>query len=415
MCPGVRQSPSLDRTGNACIDIRRGKFGDILGMSDAFSIGENAVGLLKGRGGVAEQILAFDWASTSLGPVETWPRSLTNILCTVLASRQPICFWWGPDLLQLHNDDYLPMLADRADRALGAPFQELWADVWQDVKPFVDQALQGKGTWAEDLPLKMIRNGKVVETFWTFSYSPLYDDNGQIAGLMNIVSETTEAVRDRNALAAEVERANTALAAQRGAERQQRLLQRELTHRMKNTLAMVQAIVSQSLKRADDIDGGVRLASERIVALGRAQDLLMRTNWETADIRTVIAAAFAPHSDMPDRLQADGPDVNLTPQQALGLSLAVHELATNATKYGALSSDRGRVQVRWEIAGDGGFSFRWVEADGPAVKQPAKTGFGSRLTTRVVPTYFDGRAAFDFQPDGVIYLLTGRLEDDAQD
>lgn len=375
----------------------------------------DATARLAGGGRMADQILAFDWAGTSLGPVETWPRSLTNILRTVLASRQPICFWWGPDLLQLHNDDYLPMLADRADRALGAPFQDLWADVWQDVKPFVDQALQGSGTWAEDLPLSMVRNGVVVETFWTFSYSPLYDDDGQIAGLMNIVSETTGAVRDRNALAAEVERANVALAAQREAERQQRLLQRELSHRMKNTLAMVQAIVSQSLKRADDIDGGVRMASERIVALGRAQDMLMRANWETADIRAVVASAFAPHSDTPDRLEADGPEVNLTAQQALGLSLVVHELATNATKYGALSSDRGRIKVRWEVADKGGFSFRWAEADGPTVKQPARRGFGSRLTTRVVPTYFDGRAAFDFRPDGVIYLLTGRLEDDEQD
>ena len=125
------------------------------------------------RGQMAQKIMAFDWASTSLGPMQAWPRSLTNILQTVLASRQPICFWWGPDLLQLHNDDYLPMLADRVDRALGMPFRELWSDVWQDVEPFVEQALRGHGTWAENLPLKMVRNGRAVETYWTFSYSPL--------------------------------------------------------------------------------------------------------------------------------------------------------------------------------------------------------------------------------------------------
>ena len=122
-------------------------------------------GLLLPRSGrMAQQILSFDWAGTSLGPIGSWPRSLRNILSTVLASRQPICFWWGPDLLQFHNDDYLPVLADRQDRALGAPFEEMWADVWDGVKPFVDEAMAGRGTWAENLPLDMVRNGGPCRT-----------------------------------------------------------------------------------------------------------------------------------------------------------------------------------------------------------------------------------------------------------
>lgn len=206
--------------------------------------------LLPNHGQMAEQISSFDWANTSLGPMGAWPRALRNVVSTVLASRQPICFWWGPELLQMHNDDYLPLLADRVDRALGRPFQAVWADVWEDVRPFVEEAMSGRGTWAENLPLKMVRHGIVQDTFWTFSYSPLHDDDGKIVGLMNIVTETTDAVRDRTALAAEVERANAALQAQQEAERQQRVLQHELAHRMKNTLAMVQAIAVQSLRRA---------------------------------------------------------------------------------------------------------------------------------------------------------------------
>jgi two-component sensor histidine kinase len=358
---------------------------------------------------MAERIVTFDWTGTSLGPIDSWSRSLMNVLRTVLASRQPICFWWGPELLQIHNDDYLPMLADRADRALGAPFKELWADVWADVSPFVDEAMNGRGTWAENLPLNMVRGGAVERTFWTFSYSPLYDDHGQIAGLMNIVTETTDAVRDRAALAAEVQRANAALAAQREAERQQRLLQHELSHRMKNTLAMVQAVVSQSLKRANDIDGGARLASERIQALGRAHDTLTNANWENADIREVIDAAVRPHRDRPERIRIKGESVSLTAQQALGLSLAVHELSTNAVKYGALSTDQGWVQVAWSISDDGAFSFQWVEQGGPRIETPERKGFGSRLTTRAVPTYFDGNAAMEFRPEGLVYALSGRL------
>jgi hypothetical protein len=193
------------------------------------------------------------------------------------------------------------MLADREDRALGAPFRELWSDVWKDVEPYVQSAMQGRGTWTEDLPLGMVRNGQVEPTFWTFSYSPLYGDDGKVAGLMNIVTETTRAVRDRRAVAAEIERTNAALASQKEAERHQRILQRELSHRMKNTLTMVQAIVSQSLKGAADIDGGVRVASARIEALGRAQDMLTSASWKAADIEDVVRAAFAPHCDRPRR------------------------------------------------------------------------------------------------------------------
>ena len=104
-----------------------------------------------GNGQMAEQISSFDWAKTSLGPIDAWPRALQNIVSTVLAWRQPICFWWGPDLLQIHNDDYLPLLADRADNALGQPFQKLWSDVWNGVRPFVEEAMAGRGTWAENL------------------------------------------------------------------------------------------------------------------------------------------------------------------------------------------------------------------------------------------------------------------------
>ncbi|WP_246018255.1 sensor histidine kinase [Pelagibacterium montanilacus] len=360
---------------------------------------------------MVQQIRVFDWERTSLGPIETWPRSLMNVLAMVLASRQPICFWWGPELLQFHNDDYLPMLADRVDRALGAPFKDLWSDVWEGVKPFVDEALSGQGTWAENLHLAMVRNGRVEQTYWTFSYSPLFDDDGRIAGLMNVVTETTAALRDREALAAEVARTNAALVAQREAERQQRLLQRELSHRMKNTLAMVQAIVSQSLRQSAG-EEGARRASERIQALGRAQDMLTSASWQDADIRDVIMAAVEPHCDRPDRMVIEGPGIGLSAQQGLGLSLALHELSTNALKYGALSTDSGCVHVRWACDADGGFDFRWQEEGGPEVIEPERKGFGSRLTTRVVPTYFDGTASIEFRSEGLVYALAGRLAGD---
>lgn len=369
---------------------------------------------LPNHGYMAEQISSFDWAKTQLGPMDSWPRALTNVLSTVLASRQPISFWWGPELLQIHNDAYLELLADRLDRALGRPFPEVWSDVWQDVKPYVDQALAGTGTWEVNMPLTMVRHGVVQETFWTFSYSPLFDDDGRIAGLMNIVTETTDAVRDRNALAAEVERAQAALRAQQEAERQQRILQKELTHRMKNTLSIVQAIVGQSLRRAHDLEQGAHLASERIAALGRAQEIITSADWQGADMREVVRAAIEPHQDRPGRFVINGERATVTAQQALGLCLAIHELATNAVKYGALSSDEGRVQLDWSVNGDGLFSFTWTEQDGPPVHPPDGNGFGSQLTTQVVPAYFNGEAEIAFQPHGLVYALSGQLAGQAQ-
>lgn len=341
--------------------------------------------------------------------------SPTDMSLARLASRQPICFWWGPDLLQFHNDDYLPMLADREDRALGAPFKELWSDVWEDVKPFVDQALSGKGTWAEDLPLAITRDGAAMQTFWTFSYSPLFDDNGDVSGLMNIVTETTAAVRSRIALDEGIKKANEALAAQRKAEQQHRLLQRELSHRLKNQLALVQAIVSQSLDRATDIASGARVTAERIVALGRSHDIIGDQGSDTADIRDVVDAGVKPHRDGQDRIEIAGPAVSLTSQQALGLSLAIHELSTNAVKYGALANDSGRICIDWSSPTDGSLIFRWSERNGPAVKKPARRGFGSRLATKVVPAYFDGKSTLDFRPEGLVFTLIGRIGSQSRD
>ncbi|MEX6509099.1 sensor histidine kinase [Jiella sp. M17.18] len=370
--------------------------------------------LLREGGRMGAAIAGKDWSKTSLGPFASWERSLLTVLRLVLATRQPICFWWGPDLLQFHNDAYLPMLWDRAETALGAPARELWADVWPGVEPMVDAALSGRGTWNENLPLQIVRNGSPRDSFWTFSYSPLHDDRGEIVGLLNIVTETTDAVQDRaglaeanRLLAEEVERTKAALAAQREAERRQHVLQRELSHRLKNTLAIVQAVVSQSLRHAASPEEAAQLAFDRIGALDRAQDMLTTASWEAADIGAVVAAAVEPHRDRGDRITLAGPSADVSAKQAMGLSLALHELATNATKYGALSVPAGRVAINWGFDADGGLFFEWQETGGPAVAPPKRKGFGARLTERVVPAYFEGSAVLEYHPDGVRYRLTG--------
>lgn len=361
-------------------------------------------------GAVAREIDEIDWSQTSLGPIEHWPPALKTTLRLVLSSRQPMCFWWGKDLLQFHNDTYLPMLEGRPMSALGKPARIYWADVWEGVEPFVHRALSGEGTWMEDLPLQMIRNGVAVPTYWTFSYSPIYDDDGEIAGLLNVVTEKTAAIADRQALEQAYLEAQNHLAERERHEDELKLLNRELAHRMKNTLAMVQSIISQSLRGAASIQEAAATIGARIQTLAKAQDLLTGMSTTAAEITAIARSAVAPHVDGEGRIVIEGPEVYLSAQQALGLSLAIHELATNATKYGALSAPHGRVHMSWGQLPDSGFTFDWRESGGPHVIEPSRRGFGSRLTERVVSDLFQGEAGIRFQPEGVSFSLVGKLQ-----
>ena len=358
---------------------------------------------------VARYLNAVDWSRTSLGALEKWTFSLKSTVRTVLSTRQPMCFWWGPELLQFHNDAYLPMLGQRVDRAIGAPFRELWSDVWDDVLPFVETALSGQGTWQENLPLVVTRNGYEEPTHWTFSYSPIYDDDGSIAGILNNVTETTQAVADRRALEEAYREAQKHLAERGKYEDELRLLNRELAHRMKNTLAMVQAIISQSLRGASSLAEASATINARIQTLAKAQDVLTGMSVTAAEITALTDAALAPHRDGGDRINVHGPRVYLSAQQALGLSLAVHELATNATKYGALSVSQGRVDITWSHQLGDDFTFDWRESQGPRVSEPTRRGFGSRLTERIVSDLFKGQAKIDFAAEGVVFSLVGKL------
>lgn len=365
---------------------------------------------LDGGGAMGDAIRAFDWASTSLGPMEGWPVSLKSTLRMMLTSRQPISVFWGRDLLMFYNDAYAPFLTDRHERALGRLFEEIWSDVWEDVQPFVVEALSGRGTWSEDMRLMMLRNGVMEETFWTYSYSPLYGDRGEIAGMINITSDTTANVHGRAAVEQMIGDAQRQLEHQATLDRQRRVVQREMAHRIKNILSMTMAVVSQSLRHAGSIADAEATIVHRIGALARAQDVLTSDHLENVDVHALISQAVAPHQDRDGRIMIDGHAVKVSSQQALGLSLAIHELATNAVKYGALSSDAGRVRVFWRESENDAFRLEWTEAGGPSVTPPTRSGFGSRLTSRIVAGYFRGKGELVYEPTGLRYLLTGRID-----
>lgn len=185
----------------------------------------------------------------------------------------------------------------------------------------------------------------------------------------------------------------------------------ELNHRVKNTLTVIQSIAAQTL-RGSEVPASVRDAlNGRLIALASAHDLLTLSNWATSNIRTILERALAYFSASDTmRISLDGPDLAVTPAQSVSLALAIHELAANAARHGALSSPSGRVGVDWERDRDENrFVMRWRESGGPPVRPPAQEGFGSRLLQRVVASDLDGDVALRFEPAGLNCVIRGRL------
>ena len=162
----------------------------------------------------------------------------------------------------------------------------------------------------------------------------------------------------------------------RNAEQQQAMLNEELGHRMKNSMALVQAIASQTLRGAGD-RVAVQAFNQRIAALSRAHDVLLQQSWTSAKLADVVLGAISAHTD-PARVSCGGPEVSLEPKAALSLSLLLHELATNAVKYGSLSVPDGVIRVNWRRE-DGALMLDWVEQGGPPATPPERSGLGSRL------------------------------------
>lgn len=179
----------------------------------------------------------------------------------------------------------------------------------------------------------------------------------------------------------------------------------ELNHRIKNVMATVQAIASQTLRSAASVEEARETFSSRLIALGKSYDLLTRENWAGADLRDIIADTVKPHSVGSNRFRIEGPYVWLVPSAALSVAMAVHELATNAAKYGALANEEGHVDIAWQFTGydkDRRLSLHWTESGGPPVILPTRKGFGSRLVQQVLAAELGGKIEIAFAPSGVV-------------
>ena len=628
--------------------------------------------------GMAERIRRFDWDSTPLGPVESWPETLRFLVRLAENSSFPTAIYWGPDLRLLYNDAWAPIPGERHPGALGKPAREVWHDIWHIIEPQFRQVIEtGKGLAVYEQMLPMLREGQVEETWWNYSFTPVTGSDGSVEGILNQGHEITAAIEAERRLSFQIKvadrlrgitdpleakrtaatllgeylgaarvgfvevdearnrivlksdwtrspdvpsltgqaavlsdlpkaaldylrtgqvlaisdvddlgrnssdedaalgtrlgvkavitvplvregrlkamlfvheigprrwkRSEAAMArdvAERSwaaverafaeqslrasedhyrhtvelnpqvtwtalpdgqlnrvarrwfdwtgttglgdtwaqglhpddrersgdawgrsiatgepydiehrvkfvdgsyrwarsrafprrnvegeillwygstediherkvAEERQRLLINELNHRVKNSLATVQAIAFQTLKGDISLAEARSRFEARLLALSQAHNMLTEQNWEGAALARVVEQATEHLAD-PSRMSIVGEDLWLAPRAALALSLALHELATNAAKYGALAGDAGRVEIIWAVDGDA-LKLEWKERDGPPVVEPADRGFGSRLIERGLAADLGGTARLAFEPDGVRCTIAASL------
>jgi two-component sensor histidine kinase len=362
-------------------------------LREVARMGEEAVSdFLSGGGEMGALTRGLDWSKTPLGWPETWPQSLRVTVRLVLTSRHPMFIWWGPELIQFYNDAYRETMGpERHPSALGARGRECWDEIWDIIGPQIEYVMAGKGaTWHEDQLVPVTRHGRREDVWWTYSFGPI-DLEDEVGGVLVVCRDVTSEHVAREAL---------------------NLINEELKHRVKNTLTVLGAVAAQTFR---DVSSKADLEKYqgRLASFGRAQDLLTAANWATAPLHDVIKTALSPYRTGEGRFTVSGPPMVVKSRQALALSLAIHELATNALKYGALTVETGRVSITWksEDQPDGPkFVFVWREFGGPSVSQPASVGFGSRLITRVLKDDFRGSVDVSYGSTGLICSLTAPLE-----
>lgn len=261
--------------------------------------------------------------------------------------------------------------------------------VAREVLPAVDR----DGQWVGELDFRHFRTGELIPVL--YSVFPVTDATGALIGYGTVTRDFRE---------------------RRRAEDDMRLMNGELAHRLKNVLAVVQSVAAQTLRGVPEAEAASRNLSARLVALGAATDVLTGTSWRSADLRELATRALSPHGRIGERILLSGPAVTLRPELTVAFALALHELATNAAKYGALSNDIGTVTLAWSVDGDGDdgvLAVSWREQGGPPVTPPERKGFGSVLIERSLRSYFSGKAATDYRPDGLVFELEARLKDAA--
>lgn len=468
-------------------------------------------------GETAELIRNYDWSSTSLGPIETWPQFVRTPVDLALRSPVPMVMLWGADGIMIYNDAYAIFAGGRHPQLLGSRVLEGWPEVADFNRRVMEVGLRGETLSFQDQNLTLYRSG-VAESVWMdLNYSPIVDDHGQSVGVLAIVVETTSRVQTEARLRVANERIQLALdagaiigtwlwdipndkftaderfartfsiepdKAQQGLplstitecihpdDREEietlirqtvetggpyraeyRILQpdgtirwveanglcqhdwdgkplrfpgvlidvterkehedhlffimRELTHRSKNLLAVIQSIARQTVRTSENLEQFEARFVGRLQALARSHDTLVSQNWRGAILSDLVKLQLSPFIEDERRVLSGGPAVTLNSEATQNLGLAFHELATNASKYGALRGTAGKVHITWALKkqDDGGklLEIVWREEDGPAVDRPRRHGFGTKVIELMINSALKGRAHSEFRTGGIVW------------
>ena len=322
--------------------------------------------------------------------VEEFKEELGPFVVAADTTRMPMVFTdakKSDNPIIFANDSFLELTGYARDELLAQSFNFLLArpanrnDLEQIAKAFAT---------AEDNEEVRYRRKDGSKFCATIFANPVKDENGKVVQHFVSLVDTTHHQRARQNAA---------------------MLIDELNHRVKNTLATVQSIVTQAVRNSAD-PAVIRESIEtRIAALSRSHDLLGREKWDGAGLRDLIGEALAPFSvtdGRAERFTIEGENIRLSPKAALALGIAFNELATNAVKFGALSNETGTIAIRWtlEQRSDGRWlSLQWREKDGPRVAPPTERGFGSRVVEKGLAHELDGQVNLEYAPGGVVCTI----------
>lgn len=286
----------------------------------------------------------------------------------------------GPDhIFTFASDSYVRLIGDRP--VIGLPVRDALPEVIeQGFVDLLDEVFtSGKPHSAAGARVMLQGTGHepMRETFLDFAYSPIRGPDGEVRGIFVQGTDQTDRVRS---------------------ERRQRLLLDELNHRVKNALATVQSIAAQSFRSTNDIDTARAAFEARIKALAATHSMLADRSWEDAELGALIRQELDPHGR--ERAEVGGPYVVVGSKAAIGLTLVLHELTTNAAKYGAFAREKGSVRVRWRIESGRDLALLWTEQGVDGLNPPARRGFGSRLIERVVTGELGGAIETTYDGDG---------------
>lgn len=279
---------------------------------------------------------------------------------------------------------------DDEAEAIGRP----WIDVW--TRPEDREAAAAALDWARlGRPSRFQAQVEAARSvrWWDVAVTPIGATPGRPERILTVSRDITEL---------------------KLAEAHQTLLMQELAHRMKNTIALVQAVAAQTMRNAVSLEAAGEALSARLLALAKAHDVLLQGSFARASLVGLVAGAISLHDDgVIGRFRIEGADLTLGPRHGLTLALMLHELGTNAAKYGALSVAGGKVGITWTVIdAEGGprLRFRWEETGGPPVTPPTHSGFGTRLIARSLVHGFGGTALLTYPPEGAVLTFEAPLE-----